>query len=317
MAAAAAADDDDDEAWEPPLLSWKGIQSWSVGCRAPAICEIFVGLKSKKLSKLISTDPKTKKGKRRKRREGEDGIRPVQQLGGANGSPSSLTSASLQPLPCHTIDEETPKRHSSFNERCLSGRIINQLRRNSDAAIGNLRRNSHPSACNPGRNSDASAACNLQRFSTSSSASCGGYERVWVLEGGNGGGGVDHMLPREVKLGGRRSDASAAPLGRQDSQVSAHRHSCSSFSSYSSSAASSVGNLTRRRSSGGGGGREGEQRHLSELLGGNQYLTHLTAAPVPGNCGGKPQMRPSEGLLLGASVRCREAELKDRIIFFL
>lgn len=299
------------EAWDPPLLSWKGMQLWSVGCRAPAICEIFVGFKAKKLSNLISTNSGKKKGgKRRKRREGEDATNLSEEPPPSPPPPPGCSSLQLPGgLSCRSSLDDVPKRHSiSFEEKRSSNL---QLRRNSDATASNLQPNSHILR----RNSDASL-CNLQRLSTSSS--CSGYERVWVLEGGDDGG-LDYMLPREVKLGGRRSDVSGH-LGRQDSAgMSAHgRSSCSSFSSSSSSVASAASaaaaKLAGRRSS---ASSESEQRHLSHLLVGNQFLTHLTAAPVASTAIPHIHLHPSEGFLLDASVRCREAELKDRIIFFV
>lgn len=294
------------EAWDPPLLSWKGMQLWSVGCRAPAICEIFVGFKAKKLSNLISTNSGKKKGGKRRKRTNLSEEPPPSPPPPAGCSSLQLPGG----LSCRSSLDDVPKRHSiSFEERRSSNL---QLRRNSDATASNLKPNSHILR----RNSDASL-CNLQRLSTSSS--CSGYERVWVLEGGDDGG-LDYMLPREVKLGGRRSDVSAGHLGRQDSAgMSAHgRSSCSSFSSSSSSVASAASaaaaKLAGRRSS---ASSESEQRHLSHLLVGNQFLTHLTAAPVASTAIPRMHLHPSEGFLLDASVRCREAELKDRIIFFV
>lgn len=55
--------------------------------------------------------------------------------------------------------------------------------------------------------------------------------------------------------------------------------------------------------------------HISELFTGNPLLLHVTAAPVPG-VGVNADVRPSGGLV-DASLKCRESELKDRIILFL
>lgn len=267
--------------WEPPLLSWKGMQSWSVGCRAPSLCKMFVSFKSKKLRKLIIA-----KRKNKRKREGEgdpnEGGRAVAAPVGDSPPRSSLQLPRLSEA----------KRHSYHGSPSPSSNNANMLRRNSDAAPPTF-----------------------PRLSTSSSS---GYERVSVEYQA---GGLD--LPRVVKLGGgggRHSDESgplpSAVMNRQDSAVSARRHSsCSAGSFVSSTSLLLKGGAYARRVLNDNGQ---QQPHISHLFTGNQFLTHVTAAPVPTSAYEHADMRPSGGLL-DASLRCRvrDAELKDRIVFFL
>ncbi|KAH7351954.1 hypothetical protein KP509_19G022000 [Ceratopteris richardii] len=61
----------------------------------------------------------------------------------------------------------------------------------------------------------------------------------------------------------------------------------------------------------------GNQSHVGELFSGNQFLTHLSAAPaVLSSPCVNSFLRPSHGLV-DASMSRREAEPKDRIILFL
>eukprot|EP00249_Psilotum_nudum_P035691 c5683_g1_i1 orf=185-853(+) len=52
---------------------------------------------------------------------------------------------------------------------------------------------------------------------------------------------------------------------------------------------------------------------LSELFVGNQFLMHVTAAPVPVT--DKIELHPSSGLVNGSRKR-RDSEIRDRIMFF-
>lgn len=260
------------------------MQSWSVGCRAPSLCKMFVSFKSKKLGKLIIAK---KKNKRKREGEGDpnEGGRAVATPKGDSPPRFSLQLPRLCEAKRHSYHGGSPSPSSN------TANLANMLRRNSDAAPPTF-----------------------PRLSTSSS-SC--YERVSVEYQA---GGLD--LPRVAKLGGgggRYSDESgplpSALMNRQDSAVSARRHSsCSAGSFVSSTSMLLKGGAYARRVL----NDNGQQPHISHLFTGNQFLTHVTAAPVPTPAYEHADMRPSGGLL-DASLRCRgrDAELKDRIVFFL
>ena len=55
---------------------------------------------------------------------------------------------------------------------------------------------------------------------------------------------------------------------------------------------------------------------MRQLLAGNQFLTHVTAAPVPLAEGGSSDVMPSGGFV-DASRRASREQFKDRLVFFL
>ena len=75
---------------------------------------------------------------------------------------------------------------------------------------------------------------------------------------------------------------------------------------------------------GGGGGsgavleQPAQAALMRQLLGGNQFLTHVTAAPVPVPAeGGSDTFMPSGGFVHAGRRRASREQFKDRIVFFL
>eukprot|EP00250_Pteridium_aquilinum_P007652 c17322_g1_i1 orf=133-903(-) len=256
------------------------MQSWySMGFMAPSFCKIFVSFKSKKLSRLILVKRK------KKRTYGEEvwnvcSCPPESDQHRVGGGEVSVS-------PMHLPRLSEPRRHSNYqgSPPRSSGNYI--MGRNSDVTVG------LPA-----------------RLSTSSSS---GYERLSVEY--HQGGGLD--LPPLVKLGAL-SDGSSY-LVRQDSAMSAaqHRHSSCSATSFVSSTSSRLRGAYARQRDLLLNDTMKKQPHIGELFAGNQFLTHLTSAPpVPASPCAHTLLQPSSGLV-DASLRYREADLKDRIILFL
>lgn len=203
----------------------------------------------------------------------------------ASSTSSSLYSFRSSPTrrPCQANlppPPPTPGRSSTSSSSSSIGTLSHCLRRNSDAGPP------------------------VPRLSTSS------YERVSVEYQNER---LD--LPPILKLG---SSAANSPLHHQESSISGRSHGESSFGVGSSRFMGSPAILsTKLRGTYARmvNAAQHKSPHISELFTGNQILMHITAAPVP-SPGDNANVRPSDGLV-DAGLRGRDAELKDRIVFFL
>lgn len=255
------------------------MQLWySMGRMAPSLCKLFVSLKPKKLSRLILV----KKKKKRSCKEGSSAFVETWKIA---RSPETFCTDAASPS---RVSVQMPhlmeaRRHSSYQGSPPRNSIGFIMGRNSDVMPG------------------------FPRLSTSSS-SC--YERLSVERG------LD--LPPLVKLGAFSDELGI--LTRQDSAMSLGQHrrsSCSSATSFVSSTSSRLKNVYARQKDLIMNDLTSKQPHIGELFAGNQFLTHLTAAPaVPASVCENAFLQPSSGLV-DASLPGREADLKDRIILFL
>ncbi|KAH7444871.1 hypothetical protein KP509_02G094900 [Ceratopteris richardii] len=249
---------------------------------SPSIYKLFEGLKPRRLSRIILI--KRRKKRAAKAKEEANACGDSRKVGGTAES-TNTNIGTVSPSRVSTqggLNTIETRRHSSYQgspPRTSVNYII-------------------------GRNSDVLPS--LSRFSTSSSS----YERLSVERS------ID--LPPVVKLGIRSDDS--GDLLRQASSTSLiqHRHStCSSATSFMSVTSSRVKDICLRQKDLLANDLSRRQPHIGELFAGNQFLTHLTAAPtVPAAACENAFLRPSPGLL-NSSLSRREAELKDRIILFL
>ncbi|MCO5612525.1 hypothetical protein L7F22_066793 [Adiantum nelumboides] len=249
----------------------------SMGRMAPSICKLFVSLRPKRLTRLILVK------KKKKRSCNESGEGSDVDSWKIVGSPESvyadaISSPRLSVQMPHLMEA---RRHSSYQGSPPRSSISYIMGRKSDVLPG------------------------LPRRSTSST-SC--YERLSVDRGQD--------LPPLLKLGAYSAESGF--LARQDSAMSLAQHrrsSCSSATSFVSCTSSRLKHAYARQKDVLMNDLASKQPHIGELFAGNQFLTHLTAVPAASICE-NTLLQPSSGLL-DASLPCREAELKDRIILFL
>ncbi|KAI5081432.1 hypothetical protein GOP47_0004615 [Adiantum capillus-veneris] len=251
---------------------------YSMSRMVPSLCKLFVSLSPKKLSRFILV----KKKKKRSCKEGGGSFADTWKI---MRSPESVyADAVSSPQVCMQMPHQMEaRRHSSYQGSPPRSSISYIMGRKSDVLPG------------------------LPRLSTSS-ASC--YERL------SGERGLD--LPPLLKLGAYSGESGF--LSRQDSAVSLAQHrrsSCSSATSFVSCTSSRLKHAYARQKDALANDLASKQPHIGELFAGNQFLTHLTAVPAASSsvCE-NALLQPSSGLL-DASLPCREAELKDRIILFL
>ncbi|MCO5612158.1 hypothetical protein L7F22_066420 [Adiantum nelumboides] len=252
----------------------------SMGRMAPSICKLFVSLRTKKLSRLILVK---KKKKRSCNESGEGSDVDSWKIMGSPESSAYADAISSPRLSVQMPHLMEARRHSSYQGSPPRSSISYIMGRKSDVLSG------------------------LPRLSTSSTF-C--YERLSVDRGQD--------LPPLLKLGAYSAESGF--LARQDSAMSLaqHRHSsCSSATSFVSCTSSRLKHAYARQKDVLMNDLARKQPHIGELFAGNQFLTHLTAVPAASaSICDNALLQPSSGLL-DASLPCREAELKDRIILFL
>ncbi|MCO5591354.1 hypothetical protein L7F22_045336 [Adiantum nelumboides] len=270
--------------YSKPLLTWRSMQAWCLGRHASSLCRLFIRLRTRPRFHLALL------------------FRMARARIPAKPQASFLTWLTYR-----------PKERRTQACSCLPINIKREEAREKC-------RRPHVAVADATHSTDAKSQ--------------EAFKRIDELHGNSSG--QQHTFSNQLGLSCQNSLVSCLMQGRSSacSEASSDLLSASSSTcSLSSSSRSSSSSGSFHRASGSSRLRETCAKvvrgspSICELVTGNQFLVHLSAAPLattapPRSSDGrlanteKSELNPSMGIVTNSTLKYKESDLKDRLVFF-